>query len=220
MKTATPLEVGAFTVRARREGVRAINANDEYAVSDEQNLRLLNEQAMIERALENRANFEPIYVLYSGPVYRLCLRASGDPDLADDLTAKVFLTVLERLHTYSPKPNSTFRSWLFVVAKNTVRDHWRRTNRIHRLFDDRVDIADDDPGPEEIAIHRVELGELRIALDSLNERHRTIIEFRLSGLTSAEIAQAMGITISALKSAQTRAYASIRQQLAHKGGSR
>lgn len=200
--------------------MHAIRPGNEYPVSDEQNLRLLDEQVMIERALEDPAEFEPIYVLYSAPVYRLCLRAAGDADLADDLTAKVFLTVLERLHSYSPRPGSTFRSWLFVVAKNTVRDHWRRTNRIHRLFDDRVEIADDVPGPEEIAIHRVSLEELRVALEALNERHRTIIEFRLSGLTTAEIAQTMGITISALKSAQTRAYATIRQQLEYKGGSR
>ena len=189
-------------------------------MNGEPQLRLLDEQVMIERAQQDRAHFTPIYELYSAPVYRLCLRATGDPDLSDDLTAKVFLTVLERLHTYSPIRGSSFRSWLFVVARNTVRDHWRRNNRVHRLFDDRKELPDEDIGPEDIAIHRLQLANLRDALETLNERQRTIIEFRLSGLTTAEIAQAMGITDSALKSAQTRAYANIRKELEFKGGSR
>lgn len=200
--------------------MHALRFRDRDEVIDEPNLRVLDEQAMVERAQQDRTHFEPIYQLYSAPIYRLCLRATGDPDLADDLTAKVFLTVLERIDRYRPKPNSTFRSWLFVVAKNTVRDHWRRTNRIHRLFDDRAEIADDGLGPEEFVIHKIQLEELRSALDSLNERHRTIIEFRLSGLTTVEIAEAMGITMPALKSAQTRAYANVRQELEYKGGSR
>lgn len=200
--------------------MHAIRYGDSDQLSDEPNLRLLDEQVMIERAQRDRAHFTPIYELYSAPVYRLCLRATGDPDLSDDLTAKVFLTVLERFHTYRPKRGSSFRSWLFVVARNTVRDHWRRNNRIHRLFDDRKEIPDEDVGPEDIAIHRLQLADLRDALETLNERQRTIIEFRLSGLTTAEIAQAMGITVTALKSAQTRAYANIRQELEFKGGSR
>lgn len=200
--------------------MHAIRYGGSDQLRDEPNLRLLDEQVMIERAQQDRAHFTPIYELYSAPVYRLCLRATGDPDLSDDLTAKVFLTVLERLHTYRPKRGSSFRSWLFVIARNTVRDHWRRNNRIHRLFDDRAEIADKEIGPEELAIHRIQLEELRTALETLSERHRTIIEFRLSGLTSAEIAEAIGITMAALKSAQTRAYANVRQELEYKGGSR
>lgn len=199
--------------------MHAARASGRNELTDEPNLRLLDEQVMVERAQQNRAHFEPIYQLHSDSVYRMCLRACGDPDLADDLTAKVFLTILERIHTYKPQAGSSFRSWVFVIAKNMVRDHWRRTNRIHRLFDDRAEIRDESVGPEELAIHRIQLAELRVALDTLNERHRTIIEYRLSGLTTAEIADTMNITISALKSAQTRAYANVRQQLEYKGDS-
>ncbi|MCA9833891.1 MAG: sigma-70 family RNA polymerase sigma factor [Thermomicrobiales bacterium] len=188
------------------------------AVNHNPDLRLVNEQMMVERALANRDDFEPIYMLYAGPVYRMCLRATGDPDLADDLTAKVFLTVIEKLHLFQPEKGSSFRSWLFAIAQNAVRDHWRRTNRIHRLHDDGFDVVDLSPGPDEIALHRLEFADLKRALERLNDRQRTIIELRLSGLTTTEIADAMGITIPSLKSAQTRAYASLRRYLDHEGG--
>lgn len=187
-------------------------------VNPDNDLRLVDETLMIERALANRDNFEPIYELYAGPVYRMSLRATGDPDLADDITAKVFLTALEKLHQFRPQRSGSFRSWLFVIAKNAIRDHWRRNHRVQRIYDDAPDIADESPGPAELVLHRMEFAELREALETLNDRHRTIIEFRLSGLTTAEIAEAMDISIASLKSAQTRAYTRLRTYLEHKGG--
>lgn len=183
-------------------------------------LRLVDDDLMVERARADIHAFAPIYERYSTSVFRMCLRATGDEDLADDLTAKVFLTVIERLGQYQPRTGSTFRSWLFVIARNTVHDHWRRNNRVRPLVDDTIGPTDDSPGPEEIALHRITLQEVRDVLGTLNERHRSIVEFRLSGLTTQEIAEAMGMTIPALKSAQTRAYATIRQRLPQEGESR
>lgn len=187
-------------------------------VQSDSKLRMLDEELMIERALADRDNFEPIYELYAGPVYRMSLRATGDPDLADDITAKVFLTVIEKLHLFRPQQSGSFRGWLFVIAKNAIRDHWRRTYRIQRLYDDAPYYFDQSPGPVEIVLQTLELEELREALATLNDRHRTIVEFRLSGLTTTEIANAMGVSIASLKSAQTRAYASIRRHFEQKGG--
>lgn len=182
-------------------------------------LRLVDDNLMVERARKDPAEFAPIYERYSTPIYLMCLRAVGNEDLANDLTAKVFLAVLERLDHYQPREDSTFRSWLFVVARNTVHDHWRRENRILPLTDELPVPIDHSPGPEDIALHRISFEEVRSVLETLNERHRSIVEFRLSGLTTMEIATAMGISIPALKSAQSRAYANIRARLNHGGKS-
>lgn len=197
----------------------SVYASDSYRNTNmrEPDLRLVDDELLVERARTDVDTFEAIYIRYGAPVYRMCLRACGDPDLADDLTANIFLKAFERLDRYQPRPGSTFRSWLFTIARNTVLDHWRRNNRFISLGDDLPTVFDTDPGPEEIALTRIEIAEVREILSTLNERHRSIIEFRLSGLTTREIAGIMGITISALKSAQSRAYANIRQQLTRTG---
>jgi DNA-directed RNA polymerase specialized sigma24 family protein len=51
-------------------------------------------------------------------------------------------------------------------------------------------------------------------LHQIPEQHRQIIELRLAGLTTAEIAGALQLTRAAVKSAQTRAYARLRDLLA------
>lgn len=205
-----------ITYNAGEERVHVSKPQPNRAMS-EPDLRIVNEEMLIEHARHDPDAFAPIYEHYAAPVYRMCLRACGDPDVADDLTATVFLRAFERLDTYRPRHESTFRAWLFAVARNTVLDYWRRNHRTTSWGEEEYIIIDDAPSPEEIALSRITLSEIRIALATLNNRHRSIIEFRLSGLTTQEIASALDMTIPALKSAQTRAYASLRRHLAPKG---
>lgn len=183
----------------------------------EPGLHVVDDEMLIERARTDVDAFEAIYSRYGDSVYRMCLRACGDPDTADDLTSIVFLKAFERLDQYRQKSIGTFRAWLFTIARNSLLDHWRRAKRHTNIADDAPEVVDGDPGPEEIALSKIELEEIREILSTLHDRHRSIVEFRLSGLTTREISEALGITISAVKSAQTRAYANIRTRLADKG---
>lgn len=77
--------------------------------------------------------------------------------------------------------------------------------------------ADDEPGPEDVALTRIEMDEVYLVLEMLPERQRSIVEFRIAGLTTREISDVLGMSISAVKSAQTRAYTQIRTQLLRTG---
>lgn len=178
----------------------------------EPNLRLVDEDLEVERARTDPAAFALLYERYALPVWKMCLRASGSTHQADDLTATVFLKAFERLDRYQARGAGSFRSWLYAIALNVVRDEWRKTKRLTALPD--IDVAiDDAPGPEEIALHRITLEEVREVMSTLNDRHRSIVELRLSGLSTPEIAATMGMSITALKSAQKRAYATIRERV-------
>lgn len=183
----------------------------------ESNLRLVDDDLEVERARSDPDAFSILYQRYATPVYRLCLRAVGDADQADDFTATVFLKAFERLEKYQPQSGGSFRSWLFAIAINHVRDEWRKSNRLTHFSEAIPDIYDETPGPEEIAIHHITVAEVCAVLETLSDRHRSIVELRLSGLTTKEIATALSMNLPALKSAQTRAYSAIRDQLNGKG---
>lgn len=182
-------------------------------------LQLVDDEMLVEHARTDVDAFEAIYSRYSGPVYRMCLRGTGDPDTADDLTSVIFLKAFERLDQYRRRRIGTFRAWLFTIARNSMLDHWRRNKRLSDFPDALPDVPDAEPGPEDIALTRMEFDAVRTVLARLPERHRSIIEFRIAGLTTREISDALGMSISAVKSAQTRAYANIRSHLLHKGES-
>ncbi len=158
--------------------------------------------------------FAPLYDRYAVPIYRFCYRKVGDPDVANDLTAQIFTRAIERLDRYRPREGATFRSWLFAIARNTITDRWRRQRPSLPFDPDHPSLTDQEPGPEERAVHADELSRLLAVLDCLPANHREIIELRLAGLTTNEVGDALGMTRSAVKSAQSRAYKRLRELLA------
>jgi RNA polymerase sigma-70 factor, ECF subfamily len=172
--------------------------------------------ALVAAAKTDPVAFAPLYRRYVEPVYRYCYRRVSDPEQAADLTAQIFTKAIEALPKFRIRESdgasgNTFRSWLFAIAHNAVVDSHRQAKPTGQMPDDT---ADHDPGPEDHAVHNDELSRLIAVLDRIPEQQRQIIELRLAGLTAAEIATALSLTRAAVKSAQTRAYARLRDLLA------
>jgi len=191
-----------------------------------------SDAALVRAAQRDPLAFAPLYQRYATPVYRYCFRQTADPEAAADLTAQIFTKALEALPRFhlrdeaeTAENGSTVRSWLFAIAHNALVDARRRErpaqslnathpgNDISRRGDTADTLADPALGPEELAIHRDELGHLLAALGELPESQRQIVELRLAGLTTAEVAESLGLTRPAVKAAQTRAYRRLRDLL-------
>jgi RNA polymerase sigma-70 factor (ECF subfamily) len=177
---------------------------------------------MVELAGNDPRAFAPIYEKYADPVYYFCYRRLGDPHDAADAAALVFTRAIANLRSFRPKPNregSTFRAWLYTIARNVVTDAYRRQRPQVSLDrtgdDDNVTPAPIDaaPSPEDVAIGAEEARLVDALLLRLPERQRWVVELRLAGLTMAEIATTLSITESAAKSLQVRAYRALRDLL-------
>ena len=64
------------------------------------------------------AAFEHLYAKHSRRVYAVCLRMTGNPSLAEDLTQEAFLQVFRKIHTF--RAESAFSTWLHRLAVNIV----------------------------------------------------------------------------------------------------
>jgi RNA polymerase sigma-70 factor (ECF subfamily) len=62
--------------------------------------------------------FEDLYRLHVGRVYGLCLRMTGQPDSAEDLTQDTFVNAWRSLPGYEGR--SSFSTWLHRIAVNAV----------------------------------------------------------------------------------------------------
>jgi RNA polymerase sigma factor (sigma-70 family) len=184
--------------------------------------------AIVAQAQRDPAAFAPLYRRYEPIVRGYCQRRLGDPEVAADATSRVFIRVLQALPDFRPDPartgsGSTFRSWLFTIAHNIVVDT-RRRDRNHPSLDrpgrdgqpsDAFALVDPSATPEEIALANEAARQLHAVLTRLPDRQRQIVELRLAGLSGAEIAASLGMSLSAIKSAQFRAYATMRTLLDH-----
>src|SRR5689334_5441106 len=60
--------------------------------------------------------FEQVFRLHHRRVYSICLRMSGNPAEAEDLTQDVFLKVFRKLGTF--RGESAFTTWLYRLTVN------------------------------------------------------------------------------------------------------
>jgi RNA polymerase sigma-70 factor (ECF subfamily) len=141
----------------------------------------------------------------------------GDPVLAEDLAQEVFLRVYRARGTYAPI--SRFATWVFRilhhVASNARRDSSRRRevpidtchSALHEGFGpDRRVAASDAQSPCRQAERAETCRLVRLAIGRLNERQRrAVCLFNLQGLTYADAAAQMGLSVVAIRSLLSRA---------------
>jgi len=145
-----------------------------------------------------------LYETYVAAIYRYVLyRVSSAAD-AEDLTAEVFLKMVEGLPAYR-LTGAPFESWLYRIASARIIDFRRRAKRrAHVELSDSL--MDGKPLPEEQLQYRQELDSLRQALQKLSDEQQTVLILRfIERKSHQEVALILGRSITAVKSVQHRA---------------
>jgi RNA polymerase sigma-70 factor, ECF subfamily len=173
-----------------------------------------DDATLVAAAQLDRRAFAPLYLRYVDPVYRYCLRWLGAKEVAEDVTAQVFARAMDALPRYRTD-SSSFRSWLFAIAHNALVDTQRARRPTGSLMLAAL-VPDGRPGPEDQALAAEEQRTVRDLLAGLAPEQRRVLELRLAGLTTNEIASALGRSPEAVRMTQSRAAARLRDLLATK----
>jgi RNA polymerase sigma-70 factor (ECF subfamily) len=147
-------------------------------------------------------------------VYRyICFRLA-DEHACEDITAEVFLRLLDALHK-KRGPTQNLRGWLFGTASNLVNDHLR-TRYARRV--DSLDAEEIEPQDEIHLEHSYEEDwmqqQVSEALLGLTPEQQHVLTLRFSDERSIdETASIMGKSVTAVKALQFRAVATLRRLL-------
>jgi RNA polymerase sigma-70 factor (ECF subfamily) len=166
----------------------------------------IDEAMVVAQAKRDRDAFAPLYITYFDRVYAYCYRRLGDPDDAADATSSIFARALESL---SSCREASFRPWLFAIAHNILTDLFRG-RRINQPLDDRLQLPDNSPSPEDGAIASETSRSVALLLSQLSADQRQVLDLRLAGLTSKEIGEIVGKHPNAVDQAQFRAIQRLR----------
>jgi RNA polymerase sigma-70 factor (ECF subfamily) len=82
------------------------------------------------------------YELYFDRVYGYVRRMLGEDHLAEDVTQEVFVHIQRSIETYDP--SRELSPWVFAIATNKVRDHWRSRRHHDALKETSFDVPDAD----------------------------------------------------------------------------
>lgn len=159
--------------------------------------------------------FQSIVVAYQTPVFNYVLRMVNDRALAEDLTQEIFLRVYQGLAGFSLR--CRFTTWLFQVAKNRVLDELRALERkpqAHVNLDDLPPLEVVDAPPERVEA----MDAVWRAVAALNADLKMALLLRdIVGLSYAEIADSLEITLSTVKWRIFKAREEVQLSLAREG---
>jgi RNA polymerase sigma-70 factor (family 1) len=143
--------------------------------------------------------FTRIYHAYAGRIYTVAITYLEQESEADELMQEIFIKVWDKREKLDSIDN--FKSWLFITARNTIYDHFRRErseSKRRLIFSSAQSDTTDDTS------HRVEDRQyakiLEEAISQLPPQRKKVYEYtRMEGLSPAEIGQRMGISKHTVK---------------------
>lgn len=188
------------------------------------------DRPLVEAARRDPARFDALYRRYLAQVYSYAYYELGDHHAAEDATERTFLSALANLARFQERARpedgegaSTFRVWLFRIARNVVANERRRVRRhpTEALPDGDTDLLAD---PLDIEGHAVRNDEAREAWRAVGrlpgDRRRAIVLRFVDEMSTAEIAGVLGRSESAVRVLIHRALRSVARDLTSATGSR
>jgi len=158
--------------------------------------------------------FEEVMIFHEKLVYNIAYRMLNNPDDASDITQESFIRLFKHIKSF--ESTNHIKSWLCRVTHNLCIDEIRRRKgKLTRSLDEDIEfedssaslqIADDEPTPEETVMLQEDLDHLQRAIAKLPEEYRTMIVLRdLGGLSYQEVAEITELEMGTVKSRLSRA---------------
>jgi RNA polymerase sigma-70 factor, ECF subfamily len=177
--------------------------------------------------------FEQLYLTYRARVWSLCLRMTGNPDDAEDLTQETFLRLYQKLDTF--RGESAFYTWLRRLTINVVllrfqSARWRRETPMEEITcPDPITGCPHGSVLEDIDTQLLGVADridLQRAIDQLPPGFKAVLILHdVEGYEHVEISELIGCSIGTSKSQLHKARVKMRkilqqtheEQFAHRG---
>lgn len=141
-----------------------------------------------------------LYKRYSRRFFGFFYRMTQDGSTSEDLVQNVFMRILKYKHTY--KESGDFEVWAFQMARNVHKDHYRKNKRysFQEDMNSYEQKLSETNHKEEEMERSDEINYLKNALNGLSDEKKELIEMvRFQKIKYAKVADALGITESAVK---------------------
>ena len=169
-----------------------------------------SDEQLVEQLRRGNADaFGELYHRYKAHIFTFCVKLTGDRSLAEDAAHDTFLKMYHNAKTLTDP--SSFRSWLFTIARNEIFKMLRKHHRNGTVDAETVWI---DETPLTFAQENETKAIMKICIDSLKVEYREVLLLReYEGQSYEQIASITGATESSVKSRLFKARKALAEKL-------
>jgi RNA polymerase sigma-70 factor (ECF subfamily) len=151
-------------------------------------------EAEVRSLAMDEESFRIVYERTARPLWAYLARVSGDPALADDLLQESYCRFLSLANP--PQGEAHRKNYLFRIATNLLRDHWRAARRHGETAIESADLPSQDHDVANVPL-RSDLGR---ALARLKPRERQLLWLAYAeGASHREIAKTAGMKEASIR---------------------
>lgn len=173
---------------------------------------LLDEKRWVSEAKLSTTAFEPLYTKYYDEIYRFIYRRVGREVLSDEICSETFYKALSNIKKYTWK-GLPFGHWLYTIASNEIRKHYRNNNNLFIVEIDKVL----EQLPMEKLIDKAGNEELIWVLNQLSDFELRLIELKyFENKTFKEVGILLSMKESAIKMRTYRLLLTMRALITNK----
>lgn len=162
-----------------------------------------------------RAYFAELFHKYRSSLFRYLTGLVSSPDDAADLVQECYTRLLQQEGV--ARLEAVSRTYLFQIATNLARDHFRRrvTRRSHAHFElDAFEIADEGGGPENTIAWNQTIASIKQGIKELSPMTRRVFLLsRFRGKTYPQIAALLGVSTRTVERKMSEAMGALAAKL-------
>jgi RNA polymerase sigma-70 factor (ECF subfamily) len=163
----------------------------------------------------DETGFETFVATHHGEIYRYLLRATGRKSDADDLSQETFLRAYRAFRGLPKDANA--RAWLFAIATNLFRNHFRSLKRQRRAYEAAGLLASERDGhatPDGVVVGWEVGTVVATTVGSLPPKQRlAFLQRKIHGLDYDAIGASLGCTAESARAHVFQALKKIRRAL-------
>lgn len=151
-------------------------------------------------------------------VYRRVKLLTGKMSVAEEITQETFVQAMLNISKY--RSAARFSTWLFGIAHNLVRNHWRSVQSTQSAHDRLETISNlkDRGNIDDRYLEQKRIEAIYAALETLPDTLRVVFIFRyFEGMSSSEVATALNLNVNNVDARASRARRRIKAILGEKG---
>jgi RNA polymerase sigma-70 factor (ECF subfamily) len=155
--------------------------------------------------------FETLARQFQGDIYAWIVRIVRDPGIAEDLTVETLWRIYRARQQF--RPDGNFAAWARRIATNLALDHLRRRRPDHSLLTEPAGASQSDPLLQRETREKIQQAFRRLPAKLQVAAMLALVEEQ----PYDEIADALGISVGAVKLRVFRAARILRKQLSRLG---